>query len=74
MFEFDTDIIKSKVETVIFNDVEILYYDAPMDKPANTHIQPCYQFSGTATDLEGNTSPAYWTIQAVPDEFLDWTT
>lgn len=71
MFEYDTEIIKSKVKTVIFNNVEILYYDAPMDKPENTHIQPCYQFSGTAIDQKGNTSPAYWTIQAVPDEFLD---
>lgn len=69
-FTYDMNIIKSEIETIVLNDVEIRYYDSPINQPENTHIQPCYRFSGSATDQEGNVSAAYWTIQAVPEEFI----
>ncbi len=70
MFSYDTDIVNINLESVVFTDVEIVYYDSPMDKPALTHIQPCYRFRGTATDAEGNTGAAYWTISAIPEDYL----
>lgn len=63
---YDPAKLKGKIDSVIINELKIMYYDSPFNQPELNYIQPIYQFKGTAFDGDGNSTDYYWTISAIP--------
>lgn len=62
---YDTSKLPGVAKRVVFDDVEIMYYDSPVNQPELEYIQPIYQFSGEIEDESGNKTKYYWTIPAI---------
>lgn len=62
---YDSTKLTSAGEYVIFEDVEIMYYDSPVNQPKLTYIQPVYKFIGKIYDIDGHSTDYYWIIQAI---------
>lgn len=62
---YNYDKLSGAAERVVFREVEIKYYDSPVNQPELSHIQPVYQFKGEMFDTSGNSTEYYWTIPAM---------
>lgn len=66
LFNYDTTKLKGNIINEELNNIEIVYYDSPLENKA-TYLQPCYKFSGSITDDLSNTSTLTVLIPALSD-------
>lgn len=62
---YDATELSGEVERVVIDDLQIMYYDSPVNQPQLTYIQPIYKFKGKIYDVDGNSTDCYWVIQAI---------
>lgn len=55
------------INHVLVDQVEMIYWEDAASNSNMFHIQPCYFFSGTATDALGRESTFHAIVRAVPD-------
>jgi len=67
LYDYDLEKVTGSIDELKLTNVEIVYYDSsPLNLERNTHIQPCYHFSGTVSDSKGNVSTFYALVPALP--------
>lgn len=62
---YDATKLSGEVERVVIDDLQIMYYDSPVNQPELTYILPIYKFKGKIYDVDGNFTDYYWAIQAI---------
>ena len=62
---YEASELSGEAEYIIIDDVEIMYYDSPVNQPSLIYIQPIYKFTGKIYDSDGNSTDYNWVVQAV---------
>ena len=66
-FLYELEKIDGPLEMLTLTEAEIVYHDSSLGEPErNTHIQPCYRFTGTVSDGKGNVVAFHALVPALP--------
>lgn len=63
-FTYDTSKLFYQAKGVVFDEVEIVYYDSPITQSNLGYIKPVYRFKGLISDYLGNSTECIWIVEA----------